>query len=532
VVGVERSEAGRVFISYRRQETAWPARQLYDVLVAELGPDRVFKDVDDIEPGDDFVERIQSAVGSCEVVLALIGPQWLTFADAKGARRIDDPEDFVVLELETALNRDDVRVIPILVDNAKMPAPHELPKGLAALTRRQAVEINPVSFDTRRLLRVLQRTFSDVRGEPAEPGISRADVDVRPPETTAPLPRVESAAAAGTSVNRPSTPVSTTPAPPAGSGTDRAPVQKEKARRRRRMLAAATSILLLVAVGVAGWYVTRVVGHGTATNGPDSASSPRPPSVATTPSGSPSQTSVAKAIGVNILAHRGGDEKYPLETFESLTSAADDGFAVETDVRWTSDNVAVIVHDDAATMGVRCDSPYRVSKTTWKQLSEHCRSFMKNGKSYQIATYANVMEGLAGYQSSVYVEVKVDQNAAQNREFIDVIRKNGLSDRTIVTSTDLGRLAQIRKLAPDLPRMLFVSKQIPVSQLARGGLWAVAVNYDVAAKSYIAQLKEAGLVVIVWTVNEEQAWAKAKAAGADKVLTDKPRAYAAWLAKH
>jgi glycerophosphoryl diester phosphodiesterase len=533
VVSVEKREAGRVFISYRRQDTAWPARQLYDVLVAELGPDRVFKDVDDIEPGDDFVERIQSAVRACEVLLVLIGPQWLTVADAKGARRIDDPEDFVVVELETALNRDDVRVIPILVDNAKMPAPQELPKGLAALTRRQAVEINPVSFDTRRLLRVLQHTFSDARGEPAEPGISRADVEARPPETTAPLPPVESAAAAGASVDRPSTPVSTAPTPPGGSGTDRAPAQKGRARRRTRMLVAATSILLLVAVGVAGWYVTRVVGQGTATNGPDSASSPRPPSVTTAPSGSSSQTSTTKSpTGSDILAHRGGDEKYPLETFESLTSAADDGFAVETDVRWTSDNRAVIVHDDAATMGVRCDAPLQVSKTTWKQLSEHCRSFVKNGKTYPIATYANVMEGLAGYQSWVYVEVKVDQTAAQNREFIDVIRKNGLSDRTVVTSTDLDRLAQIKKLAPDLPRMLFVSEQIHVSQLAHEGLWAVGVNYDVAAKSYIAQLKKAGLVVIVWTVNEEQAWAKAKAAGADKVLTDKPRAYAAWLAKH
>jgi glycerophosphoryl diester phosphodiesterase len=533
VVSVEKGEAGRVFINYRRQDTAWAARQLYDLLVAELGPDRVFKDVDDIEPGDDFVERIQSAVGSCEVLLALIGPQWLTFADAKGARRIDDPEDFVVLELETALNRDDVRVIPILVDNAKMPAPQEMPKGLAALTRRQAVEINPVSFDTRRLLRVLQHTFRDVRGEPAEPGISRADLEVRPPETTAPLPRLESAAAAGTSVDRPSTPVSTTPTPPAGSGTDRAPVQKGKARRRTRRLAAATSILLLVAVGVAGWYVTRVVGQGTATNGPHSVSSPRPPSVTTAPSGSSPRTSVANAIGLDILAHRGGDEKYPLETFESLTSAADDGFAVETDVRWTSDNVAVIVHDDGATMGVHCDAPsYHVSTTTWKQLSKHCHSYTKNGKYYQIATYAQVMEGLAAYQSWAYVEVKVDQNAAQNREFIDVIQRNGMSDRTVVTSTDLDRLAQIKNLAPDLRRMLFISKQISVSQLAHEGLWAVAVKDDVAAKSYIAQLKKAGLVVIVWTVNEEQAWAKAKAAGADKVLTDKPRAYAAWLAKH
>ena len=180
---MEKSEAGRVFISYRRQETAWPARQLYDVLVAELGADRVFKDVDDIEPGDDFVERIQSAVGSCQVLLALIGPQWLTITDAKGARRIDDPEDFVRLEVETALNRDDVRVIPILVDNAKMPTPQELPEGLAGLTRRQAVEINPVNFDTRRLLRVLNHTLNDVRGEPARAVDIRPGVGVRPAGT-------------------------------------------------------------------------------------------------------------------------------------------------------------------------------------------------------------------------------------------------------------------------------------------------------------------------------------------------------------
>src|SRR4030095_5644006 len=164
---MEKSEAARVFISYRRQETAWPARQLYDVLVAELGANRVFKDVDNIEPGDDFVERIQSAVGSCQVLLALIGPQWLTITDAKGERRLDDPEDFVRLEVETALSRDDVRVIPILVDDAKMPRPQDLPMELAALTRRQAVEINPVDFDTRRLMRVLNDTFKDVRREPS-----------------------------------------------------------------------------------------------------------------------------------------------------------------------------------------------------------------------------------------------------------------------------------------------------------------------------------------------------------------------------
>src|SRR5215218_7170811 len=179
---MENGEAGRVFISYRRQETAWPARQLYDLLIAELGANRVFKDVDNIEPGDDFVERIQWAVGSCQVLLALIGPQWLTVKDATGARRIDDPTDFVRLEVETALKRDDVRVIPILVDNAKMPAPQELPTGLAALTRRQAVEINPVNFDTRRLLRVLNDTLNDVRREAAKPSIL---------ETTPPVPPVD-----------------------------------------------------------------------------------------------------------------------------------------------------------------------------------------------------------------------------------------------------------------------------------------------------------------------------------------------------
>jgi glycerophosphoryl diester phosphodiesterase len=79
--------------------------------------------------------------------------------------------------------------------------------------------------------------------------------------------------------------------------------------------------------------------------------------------------------------------------------------------------------------------------------------------------------------------------------------------------------------------MLFVSEQVPVSELVDAKVWAVAVKYDVAAKDYITELKKAGIVVVVWTVNEEQAWAKAKSAGADKVLTDKPRAYKTWLGK-
>jgi hypothetical protein len=94
---------GRIFISYRRQETAWPAGRLYEVLVEHFPPEQVFKDVDNIEPGEDFVERITAAVESCDVLLALIGPQWLTITNKKGQCRLDDPGDYVRLEIETAL---------------------------------------------------------------------------------------------------------------------------------------------------------------------------------------------------------------------------------------------------------------------------------------------------------------------------------------------------------------------------------------------------------------------------------------------
>jgi outer membrane protein assembly factor BamD (BamD/ComL family) len=153
---------GRIFISYRRQETAWPAGRLYDVLVEHFRAEDVFKDVDNIEPGEDFIERITAAVGSCDVLLALIGPQWLTITDENGQRRLDNPEDFVRLEIETALKRK-IRVIPILVDEARIPRANELPPTLAPLVRRNAVEINPITFDTKRLIATVQKTLTDLK---------------------------------------------------------------------------------------------------------------------------------------------------------------------------------------------------------------------------------------------------------------------------------------------------------------------------------------------------------------------------------
>src|SRR6266581_6454255 len=110
--------AGRIFISYRREETAYPAGWLYDRLVEHFGQGQVFKDVDSIELGDDFVEVISAAVAGCDVLLALIGDQWLTVTGEGGRRRLEDPDDFVRLEVEAALTRN-VRVIPVLVDDAQ-----------------------------------------------------------------------------------------------------------------------------------------------------------------------------------------------------------------------------------------------------------------------------------------------------------------------------------------------------------------------------------------------------------------------------
>ncbi len=154
--------SGRIFISYRREETAYPAGWLYDRLVDQFGGGQVFKDIDSIVLGDDFVDVITEAVESCDVLLALIGDEWLTVTDADGRRRIDDPEDFVRLELEAALSRT-VRVIPILVDGAKMPRAEELPDSLVKLVRRQALELSPsrFEFDTDRLVRVLDQSLTE-----------------------------------------------------------------------------------------------------------------------------------------------------------------------------------------------------------------------------------------------------------------------------------------------------------------------------------------------------------------------------------
>jgi hypothetical protein len=135
-----------VFISYRREDCPGHAGRLFDRLRSRFGAHSVFIDVAGIEAGIDFVVALEEAVGSCDVLVAVIGREWVTSSDRNGRRRLDDPEDFLRLEIATALKRN-VRVIPVLVEDAPMPSPDVLPDALAPLTRRQAVELRDTRWD-------------------------------------------------------------------------------------------------------------------------------------------------------------------------------------------------------------------------------------------------------------------------------------------------------------------------------------------------------------------------------------------------
>jgi hypothetical protein len=242
---------GRVFISYRREETAYPAGWLYDRLANRYGG-QVFKDVDSIQLGDDFVEVITRAVGSCDVLLALIGDQWLTISDTHGNRRIDDPDDFVRLEIDAALCRK-VRVIPILVDGATMPSPDELPDSLATLVRRQALELSPsrFEFDTSRLFRTLDWTLAEVRTAQDDGATKHAQVGEAPGSTatqadqTTPPDVAQPIASSGGSPGGPATPGG------AGPVSDRGEPEKQRRRPSTRawiLAGVGAGIVLIVAL--------------------------------------------------------------------------------------------------------------------------------------------------------------------------------------------------------------------------------------------------------------------------------------------
>jgi hypothetical protein len=146
----------RIFISYRRQDSQGSAGRLYDRLRERFGDGTIFRDVDTIGAGADFVKDIHDAIEHSDIVIVVIGNKWLAVGDEKGNLRIHDPDDFVRLELATALAKDK-RVIPALVDDAIMPDAEILPEDLRSLAFRNAVHIRNDSFDddVNRLLRHL-----------------------------------------------------------------------------------------------------------------------------------------------------------------------------------------------------------------------------------------------------------------------------------------------------------------------------------------------------------------------------------------
>ena len=131
----------KIFISYRRADTQPIVGRIYEHLARSFGADNVFMDVQDIPAGEHFKAYLEQQVAACDILLAIIGPQWLAISDPEGQRRLDDPDDFVRIEVELGLKRADVRVVPVLIHDTAMPAAEDLPDALRDLHFRNASRV-------------------------------------------------------------------------------------------------------------------------------------------------------------------------------------------------------------------------------------------------------------------------------------------------------------------------------------------------------------------------------------------------------
>jgi hypothetical protein len=154
--------AGNIFINYRRDDDAGFTQALYSRLEQAFSAERLFMDIDNIAPGLDFVQVLNDEVARCDVVIAVVGKNWLSVTDETGARRLDNPEDFVRIELESALAHKK-RVIPVLVNDARMPRSTELPEAMRAFARCNAVRLTHERFraDVVGLIKSLEQVLSE-----------------------------------------------------------------------------------------------------------------------------------------------------------------------------------------------------------------------------------------------------------------------------------------------------------------------------------------------------------------------------------
>ena len=147
-----------IFLSYRRADAGGYAGRLAEALDRRFGRGSVFQDVEAIAPGSDFAQAISAAIARCQVVLVLLGDTWLTERDANGRPRLEDPQDFVRLEVASALQAG-TPVLPVLVEGGRMPAANELPPDLGQLARLQALELSDTrwEYDVERLADAVRR---------------------------------------------------------------------------------------------------------------------------------------------------------------------------------------------------------------------------------------------------------------------------------------------------------------------------------------------------------------------------------------
>jgi hypothetical protein len=152
------SPGPRLFISYRREDSAYITDRINERLTQRFGRNAVFKDVDSIPLGQDFRKLLRDAVGGCDVLLAVIGKEWFAVDAKTGKRRIDDPRDHLRIEIESALERD-IPVIPVLVQGAEVPEEEQLPEPLRPLAYRNAQPVRPdpdFNNDLDRLMRGIE----------------------------------------------------------------------------------------------------------------------------------------------------------------------------------------------------------------------------------------------------------------------------------------------------------------------------------------------------------------------------------------
>lgn len=177
--------SGGIFVSYRRDDAKHAAGRLVDRLSRSIPDEQIFIDIDNIDPGLDFRKVLTEKVQACDVLLAVIGPGWMSSRNEDGQLRLDDPRDFVRIEIEAALARD-VRVIPVLVDGARMPREQDLPEPLKSLSYRNAVQLAHERFtaDADHLAKALSRAVG-MLDEDKVPVVREAKQDATPRLTSA-----------------------------------------------------------------------------------------------------------------------------------------------------------------------------------------------------------------------------------------------------------------------------------------------------------------------------------------------------------